>query len=247
VRLNSIAKVARACTLCFAQYEYLLKGWIQTGKKEEWLWKMYANAIDGMHEQMLQTSCPDMWWVADLREDGRLDHKMDHLACFLPGLLALGVAHRPDAPNAGRDLLTAEKLLDTCVKMYTDQPTGLAPEFTRFKPETCAMEPGMVLSMQRPETVESLMYMWRVTKQQKWRDAGRSIMLAFEACCKTETGGYTGLKNVKTGEQDHTQQSWWLAETLKYLYLLFSPDDVVPLDMYVFNTEAHPLLTWPGR
>ena len=27
-----------------------------------------------------------------------------------------------------------------------------------------------------------------------------------------------------------TQQSFWLAETLKYLYLLFSPDEVVPLD-----------------
>ena len=48
-------------------------------------------------------------------------------------------------------------------------------------------------------------------------------------------------------QQDHTQQSFWLAETLKYMYLLFSPDDVVPLDKYVFNTEAHPLLTWADR
>lgn len=46
--------------------------------------------------------------------------------------------------------------------------------------------------------------------------------------------------------KDDTQQSFWLAETLKYLYLLFSPDEVVPLDKYVFNTEAHPLLIWPG-
>ena len=74
---------------------------------------MYVSAIDGMHEQLLQKGCPEMWWVADLKDDGRLDHKMDHLACFLPGLLALGVAHRPDAPTAARDLLTAEKLLDT--------------------------------------------------------------------------------------------------------------------------------------
>lgn len=228
------------------QYEYLLKQWVQTGKREDWLWEMYSSAMDGMHEHLLQTDCPDLWWVADLREDGRMDQKMDHLACFLPGLLALGVAHRPDAPNAARDLHTAEKLLDTCVKMYTDQVTGLAPEFVRFKADTCRMEPGELLNLQRPETAESLMYMWRVTKQQKWRDAGRDIVLAFDACCKTETGGYTGLKDVQTGVQDHTQQSWWLAETLKYLYLLFSPDDVVPLDKYVFNTEAHPLLTWAG-
>ena len=31
------------------------------------------------------------------------------------------------------------------------------------------------------------------------------------------------------------------AETVKYLYLLFDPDYPVPLEKYVFNTEAHPL------
>jgi len=36
-------------------------------------------------------------------------------------------------------------------------------------------------------------------------------------------------------------QSFFLAETLKYLYLLFSPTTVIPLDEWVFNTEAHPL------
>jgi hypothetical protein len=30
------------------------------------------------------------------------------------------------------------------------------------------------------------------------------------------------------------------AETLKYFYLLFGPDDLLPLDKVVFNTEAHP-------
>lgn len=37
------------------------------------------------------------------------------------------------------------------------------------------------------------------------------------------------------------QQSFFLAETLKYLYLTFSEDTVIPLDKWVFNTEAHPL------
>jgi len=35
-------------------------------------------------------------------------------------------------------------------------------------------------------------------------------------------------------------ETFWLSETLKYLYLLFSEDSLVPLDRYVFNTEAHP-------
>lgn len=30
----------------------------------------------------------------------------------------------------------------------------------------------------------------------------------------------------------------------KYLYLLFTPDHIISLDEYVFNTEAHPLRIW---
>jgi len=40
---------------------------------------------------------------------------------------------------------------------------------------------------------------------------------------------------------DDLQQSFFLAETLKYLYLIFSDDDVISLDEFVFNTEAHPM------
>lgn len=35
--------------------------------------------------------------------------------------------------------------------------------------------------------------------------------------------------------------SFWLAETLKYLFLLFSDQDALRLDQWVLNTEAHPL------
>jgi hypothetical protein len=56
---------------------------------------------------------------------------------------------------------------------------------------------------------------------------------------------YSGLKNVDDlnvpEKHDNAMESFFLSETLKYLYLIFSPDDVVPLDKYVFNTEGHPL------
>ena len=51
-------------------------------------------------------------------------------------------------------------------------------------------------NLQRPETVETLMYLWRVTKKRKWRDAGWEIMQAFNRCCKIESGGYVGLRDV---------------------------------------------------
>lgn len=55
--------------------------------------------------------------------------------------------------------------------------------------------------------------------------------------------GYAGLKDVTfmPPPNDNTMQSFWLAETLKYLWLLFAPKDTISLDEWVLNTEAHPL------
>ena len=55
--------------------------------------------------------------------------------------------------------------------------------------------------------------------------------------------GYCGLRDVDQSNppQDENQQSFFMAETLKYLYLIFTDDDVISLDKWVFNTEAHPI------
>lgn len=68
------------------------------------------------------------------------------------------------------------------------------------------------------------------------------LLQALERWCRTD-GGYTGIRDVYqvNPPKDDVQQSFFLAETLKYLYLLFSEDDVIPLDKWVLNSEAHPL------
>lgn len=60
--------------------------------------------------------------------------------------------------------------------------------------------------------------------------------------------GYSGIRDVESvpAQRDDVQQSFFIAETLKYLYLLFSDDDVISLDKWVFNTEAHPLPVLKG-
>ena len=65
-------------------------------------------------------------------------------------------------------------------------------------------------NLQRPETVETLMYLWRVTKKRKWRDAGWEIIQAFNRCCKIESGGYVGLRDVTNAvrSQPNPQQGW---------------------------------------
>lgn len=60
-----------------------------------------------------------------------------------------------------------------------------------------------------------------------------------------ENGGVHS--QVNSGEKDDMMQSFFLAETLKYLYLLFSPSTVIPLDEWVFNTEAHPVRITPRQ
>ncbi|EAU90323.2 mannosidase [Coprinopsis cinerea okayama7 len=94
----------------------------------------------------------------------------------------------------------------------------------------------------RPETVESFYILWKVTGDVKWRTRGWAVFEALERETKTETG-YVTLKNVAWSPplQGNSMPSFFLAETLKYLYLLFSEEDPLPLDKWVFNTEAHPL------
>lgn len=55
-------------------------------------------------------------------------------------------------------------------------------------------------------------------------------------------GGYSGINNILSEPipYNDNQESFFLAETLKYLYLLFAEDDLMSLDEFVFNTEAHP-------
>jgi hypothetical protein len=58
--------------------------------------------------------------------------------------------------------------------------------------------------------------------------------------CKT-SAGFAAMKNVTTLEKSDSMESFFLAETLKYAYLLFAPENTVDLSKVVFNTEAHPL------
>ena len=96
--------------------------------------------------------------------------------------------------------------------------------------------------IQRPEVLESYFYMWRYTHDPKYRDWAWDAALAIEKHCRVEHG-YSGLKNVYdvSSPKDDVQQSFIFAETFKYLYLIFSNDDLMSLNEWVFNTEAHPL------
>lgn len=98
----------------------------------------------------------------------------------------------------------------------------------------------------RPEVIEGWFYLWRVTRKNKYREWCWMAAKNIEKYCRT-TGGYSGIKNVYSSEvvHDDVQQSFVFAETFKYLYLTFSNDSIMPLNKWVFNTEAHafPIVT----
>ena len=98
------------------------------------------------------------------------------------------------------------------------------------------------LTCTRPEAIESVFVLYRITGDESLRDRAWNMFntiirhsitdiahAALEDCTKAPPTKYDRM------------ESYWLAETLKYFYLIFSEPDVVSLDDYVLNTEAHPL------
>uniref|UniRef100_A0A3P8TLN9 alpha-1,2-Mannosidase n=1 Tax=Amphiprion percula TaxID=161767 RepID=A0A3P8TLN9_AMPPE len=232
-------------------YEYLLKQWIQGGKTEDDLLEDYLQAIEGVKKHLVRKTGPNMLTFIGELSHNRFNAKMDHLVCFLPGTLALG-AHN-GLPGDHMDL--AVQLMETCHQMYVQMETGLSPEIAHFSLQSSdgrdvVVKPADRHNLLRPETVESLFYMYRFTKDTKYRDWGWDILQNFNKYTKIPDGGYTSINNVRDpvnpGPRDK-MESFFLGETLKYLYLLFSDDmKLLSLDKYIFNTEAHPLPIWPS-
>ncbi len=111
-------------------------------------------------------------------------------------------------------------------------------------PTLLFFQPEDAHNMKRPEEVESLFYMYRFTRDQKYRAWGWNIFQAFEKHTKVKNG-YSSIRNVSNPDNPgykNKMETFFLGETLKYLYLLFSDNfDELSLDEYVFTTEAHPL------
>lgn len=231
-------------------YEYLLKVWLQGGRTEHRYRSMYDRAMDGMHELLLQESTPGgLTYIAEMQwgSENQLDHKMDHLACFMGGNLALGAYSHPNglkSAKAQRDLKAGKALAYTCYQMYTRTKTGIAPEFVRFHQKKDFSVPGSApFFILRPETAETLFLLHRLTGDPIYQEWGWQIFRSIEEHCRTDHA-YGSLRDVDNPNKglDDKMESFFLAETLKYLYLLQDPDcEIDVLNKHVFNTEAHPL------
>uniref|UniRef100_F1KXX4 alpha-1,2-Mannosidase n=1 Tax=Ascaris suum TaxID=6253 RepID=F1KXX4_ASCSU len=224
-------------------YEYLLKSWILSSKRDNDAKRLYDDAIAAIEKHLLHFSKQSkLAYFAELK-GSRVEHKMDHLACFIGGLFALQSMNEDSSEQRDKALDLAKQIGNTCHESYIRSAIGIGPESFRFTSdvEAVAVSDREKYYIQRPEVIETWFYLWRATHDEKYRDWCWSAAQAIQKYCRTASG-YSGIRNVYTTnvELDDVQQSFLFAETFKYLFLVFSEDDVLPLGKWVFNTEAHP-------
>jgi len=230
-------------------YEYLLKMWILTGKSHEQYRRMYVAAVKGMLEHLWKT-VGGYSFIAEWRKGGRTIDKMDHLACFAGGLLALGVKEGAvNGEEAALHLRRARELAFTCHSMYSTMNSGLSPDSVKFGNGQMILGDNFYLL--RPETVETFFVLYQVTKDDMYRKWGWEIYQRIVQHCRVKGWGFAPVKNVDRHKPEKDaegkMQSFLLAETFKYLWLLFNDDIVLPLNRFVFNTEAHPLSVYSSK
>jgi mannosyl-oligosaccharide alpha-1,2-mannosidase len=203
-----------------------------------------------------------------------LDPETEHLTCFIGGTIALSgrLLGQPETVETGA------KLSRGCAFIYRSFASGVMPERVnmvpceplqaascpwdeaRFEAErlrrpewkphlpkgfTTAKDPRYLL---RPEAIESIFYMHRITGDPTYRDIAWDMFTSIVEASETRLG-HASIRDVTIkvdaeGSKDNNledyMESFWFAETLKYFYLIFSPPDLIDLDEFVLNTEAHP-------
>lgn len=141
----------------------------------------------------------------------------------------------------------AIELTKTCWGMYKVTATGLAPEISYFHAdEPPHMEKDGVLSsaeitdgqdaswktdyiikhqdshnLQRPETVETLFYMWRITGDVKYREWGWEMFKSFVRYSAANDGaGFTSLQNVNDIPPmlRDNMESFWLVKSFSVIH-----------------------------
>ncbi|CAG8982000.1 hypothetical protein HYALB_00004868 [Hymenoscyphus albidus] len=112
--------------------------------------------------------------------------------------------------------------------------------YNKLAPGMVGIQDGRYLL--RPEAIESVFILHRITADPYWANSGWDMFKSIMAHTKTDIA-HSAVDNVMDAlpVKVDEMESFWLAETLKYFYMLYSDPGVVDLDEFVLNTEAHPL------
>jgi mannosidase alpha-like ER degradation enhancer 2 len=212
-------------------YEYLLKSYVLLDDVE--MYYMFRETYDAVMTHMKVGP----WYKDASITDGHDVRKhFNNLQAFWPGMQSM----------IG-DVSTGVETLNTIHGLW--QKYGFSPENYDWEKGKLLGKSGRRQYPLRPELIESVYHMHEyfsshgdTTVAESWIEAGRIILDGLEGT-KVKCG-HASVKNVETKELEDNMPSFFLSETLKYLYLLF--DDTNPFRTsasagipFVFSTEAH--------
>ncbi len=201
--------------------EYMLKAGILFNDKE--MTEMWQTSLASVNKYLADEKPSGFWYGhADMNEGKITATSYGSLDAFFAASLALG-----------GDLKHAEALQESNYKMwmlYGIEPEGL--DYVKMEPTS----PSYAL---RPENIESTYYLYQFTHDEKYTEMGKTMFRNLVKFCRNDVG-FCALKSVKTMEKEDEMESFFLAETLKYAYLLFDDGKSLDFNKVIFNTEAHP-------
>lgn len=211
-------------------YEYLLKAYLMFGDKEylEMFVDLYSS---NRAHSALSEAVGGMVWPVDVHmTSGRVVNPfISSLAAFWPGMQVM----------AGQ--------LEDGAKLFwhwdmARRKFGLLPE--SFAANLAGAHPTMAYYPLRPEHIESGYVLYSATHKLEFMAAVAENHMALRNKTSVRCG-FAGVGDVPSGNLEDKMESFFISETLKYLYLLYTKRTDV-LDQYVLSTEAHFLPTFPA-
>lgn len=202
-------------------YEYLLKGSILF--KDEDLKKAWDESIIAISKYIAGEVDSSLWYGQVNKETGAIVNRVVTLYdAYFPAVLALS-----------GDLENAARYQDSWHSLWLKY--SLEPMVYDYGKKEILL-PAYNLN---PEIIESAYYLWYFTGEKRYFEMASQYWKDIMAYCRTDVA-FTNIKDVRTKEQADHMETFFLAETLKYLYLIFAnPPGINPKEC-VFSTEAHP-------
>ncbi len=203
-------------------YEYLLKAALLFDDQD--CARMWQHSLLAINKYLADDRGGHLWYgQANMDTGARTTTTYGALDAFFPAVLVL----------AG-DTERARRLQDSGYIMWNF--AGVEPDSFDYA-QMRITEPQYPL---RPEIIESAYYLYHQTHDPKYLEMGKTFVDSVVKYCRTQDG-FAALADVRTKKQADDMESFFFAETLKYMYLLFAPPSALDFDAIVFNTEAHPM------
>jgi hypothetical protein len=202
-------------------YEYLYKGWLLF--KDEEIKNAWEQSIEAIQKYLAEEVDSQLWYAQVNKESGEVVNRVVTLYdAYFPALLALS----GDLENAA---------------LYQDSWHGL---WMKYGLEPMVYDYGSkeILNASynlNPEIIESAYYLYYFTRDEKYKEMATQYFNDIMSYCRTDVA-FTNIKDVVTKEQKDHMETFFLAETMKYFYLIFAQAEGINPEARVFSTEAHP-------